>query len=77
MELKLKMFSLACAGSFQKSPKLHLTQKIINKQSVLALKWSFEKSPNLYSIVEIKNTSFLRGTGILKILQIFALDSRN
>jgi hypothetical protein len=40
------------------------------KQMVLALKWSFEKSPNLHSIVEIKNTSFLCGTEVLKNLQI-------
>jgi hypothetical protein len=40
------------------------------KQIVLALKWSFEKSPNLDSIVEIKNTSFLLGIGVLKNLQI-------
>jgi hypothetical protein len=47
------------------------------KQIVLALKWSFEKSPNLYSIVEIKNTSFLRGTGVLKNLQICSWEQKS
>jgi hypothetical protein len=40
------------------------------KQIILALTWSYEKSSNLHSTVEIINTSFFRGTGVSKNLQI-------